>query len=64
MDLNVEREDIDLPPRAPEVTPELVAFTRRRVYAGADRDAEIEQLLRAREPQEQRVTALWWPGEA
>ena len=62
--LKVEREDMVLAPRLPEVTPELVAFVRRRVYASADRDPEIEDLLRAREPREQRVTALWWPGEA
>lgn len=59
-----EREDILLPPRAPEVTPELVAFCRRRLYAGPERDAEIEAFLRAREPQEHRVVALWWAGAA
>jgi SAM-dependent methyltransferase len=62
MGLAVEREDILLPPRAPDVTPELVAFSRRRLYVGPERDAEIEDFLRAREPQEHRVAALWWPG--
>lgn len=60
----VEREDMELPPRNVEVTPEMVAFARRRVYVGADRDAEIEAFLRAREPAPHTVTALWWPGAA
>ena len=62
--LAVEREDIVLPPRVQEVTPETVAFARRRLYVGPERDPEIEAFLRAREPTEQRVTALWWPGAA
>ena len=64
MGLPVEREDVVLPPRAQEVTPETVAFARRRVYVGPERDAEIEEFLRAREPTEQRVAALWWRGAA
>jgi hypothetical protein len=64
MGVAVEREDMVLPPRAPEVTPQLVAFFRRRLYVGPERDTEIEQFLRAREPQEHRVIALWWPGQA
>ena len=64
MGLDVEREDIVLPPRVQEVTPETVAFARRRVYVGPERDPEIEEFLRAREPTEQRVVALWWPGAA
>lgn len=64
MGLAVEREDIVLPPRTMEVTPETVAFARRRLYVGEERDAEIAELLRARVPQEQRVAALWWPGAA
>lgn len=64
MGLAVEREDIVLPPRTPEVTPELVAFVRGRLYVGSDRDAEIKEFLLTREPQEQRVVALWWPGAA
>jgi SAM-dependent methyltransferase len=64
MGLAVDREDMVLPPRAPEVTPELVAFARRRLYVGPERDPEIERFLREREPQEHRVVALWWPGAA
>lgn len=64
MELGVEREDTVIPPRPREVTPELVAFARRRLLVGEDRDEEIAGLLRARQPQEQRVTALWWPGRA
>jgi len=41
-----------------------VAFVRRRLYVGPERDPEIEQFLRSREPQEHRVIALWWPGIA
>jgi precorrin-6B methylase 2 len=59
----VEREDMVLAPRAPEITPELVAFFRRRLYVGPDRDPDIERFLRDREPQEHRVIALWWPGQ-
>ena len=62
MGLAVEREDVVLPPRRPEVTPELVAFVRRRLYVGPERDAEIEAYLRDREPQDHRVAALWWPA--
>lgn len=61
MGLAVEREDMLLPARAQEVTPQLVAFCRRRLYVGPERDAEIEQWLRSREPSEHRVVALWWP---
>ena len=62
--LPVEREDIVLPPRSQPVTPESVAFARERLHVGPERDAEIEEFLRNREPQEQRVVALWWPGRA
>jgi hypothetical protein len=64
MGVGVEREDMVLPPRAQEVTPGLVAFFRRRLYVGPERDPEIERFLRTREPQEHRVVALWWPGQA
>lgn len=64
MGLAVEREDVVLPPRAQPVTPETVAFARRRLYVGPERDPEIEAFLRAREPAPQRVVALWWPGAA
>lgn len=62
MGMGVERKDMLLPPRVPEVTPELVAFSRRRLHVGPERDPEIERFLRARRPQEHRVVALWWPG--
>lgn len=64
MGLAVEREDMVLPPRALEATPDWVTFVRRRLHVGAQRDAEIEEYLRTREPQEHRVVALWWPGGA
>ena len=64
MGVAAEREDMVLPPRVPEITPDFVAFFRRRLYVGPERDAEIEQFLRNREPQEHRVIALWWPGRA
>ncbi len=64
MGLAVEREDMILPARVQEVTQKLVAFTRKRLFVGPERDAEIEAYLRAREPQEHRVVALWWPGAA
>lgn len=64
MGFEVEREDIVLPPRPQEITPEHVAYARRRLHVGPERDPEIAELLRARGPQEQRVVALWWPGAA
>ena len=64
MGFSVEREDIVLPPRLQEVTPQLVAFARRRLFVGPERDSDIEQFLREHDAQEQRVAALWWPGGA
>lgn len=64
MGLDVQREDIVLPPRVPEVTPQMIAFVRRRLYVGEERDPEIEAFLRNREAQDHRVAALWWPGTA
>jgi 2-polyprenyl-3-methyl-5-hydroxy-6-metoxy-1,4-benzoquinol methylase len=64
MGLAVEREDIVLPPRAQEVTPQMVAFARRRLYVGPERDPEIADLLRSRPLRNHRVAALWWPGAA
>lgn len=64
MGLAVEREDLVLPPKVQEVTPQLVAFTRRRLYVGPECDGEIEEYLRAQDPREHRVVALWWPGAA
>lgn len=64
MGLAVEREDIVLPPRRREITPEWVAFLRRRLYVGPDRDAQIEAFLGSYEPQHETIAALWWPGGA
>lgn len=63
MGLPVEREDAVIPPRAQDLTPESVAFARRRLYVGPERDAEIAEFLR-QVPDEHRVAALWWPGTA
>ena len=64
MGLAVEREDIDLQPRPREVTPAWVAFVRRRLYVGPESDPLIEEFLRSRPSQPERVAALWWPGDA
>lgn len=64
MGVAVEREDMVLPPQAPEITPAYVTFCRRRLYAGPERDAQIEAFLRSREPREHKVVALFWPGTA
>ena len=64
MGLTVEREDIVLPPRVQEVNEALVAFARRRLHVGSERDAEIEEHLRTREVPEQQVVCLFWPGTA
>jgi SAM-dependent methyltransferase len=64
MGLPVEREDILLPPVAQPVTEERVAFARRRLCVGPERDPEIAQFLRDYIPEEQLVAAFWWPGRA
>lgn len=64
MGLDVEREDLVLDPRPREVTPEFVAFVRRRLYVGPERDGEIEEFLRGLTPMPDTVVALWWPGAA
>lgn len=64
MGVAVEREDMVLPPAADEVTPERVAFTRRRLCVGPERDPEIARFLEEQPPLELRVAALWWPGTA
>lgn len=63
MGYDVEREDAVAPSRADGITPESVAFARRRLFVGPERDPEIEAFLR-RSPQEHRVVALWWSGRA
>lgn len=64
MGLLVEREDAIIPPRAQDLTPASVAFARRRLYVGPERDAEIAEFLRTQGSDEHRATALWWPGTA
>jgi SAM-dependent methyltransferase len=64
MGLAVAREDTVEPARTQDVTAELVAFARRRLHVGADRDAEIEGFLRTTPPPTQTIVALWWPGAA
>lgn len=44
---------------------EMVAFTRRRLCVGPERDAEIAELLGPPSAQPPRRTVtLWWPGKA
>lgn len=62
--LEVEREEVEVAPRWREVTAEVVAFARRRLCLGADRDPEIADLLEEHGGRPQRVVALWWPGTA
>ena len=64
MGFAVEREDAVVPPRMPDVTPESVAFARRRLYVGPERDPEIAEFLQALGPEGHHVVALWWPGAA
>ena len=64
MGLDVQREDAIVPASVTAVTPESVAFARRRLYVGPERDPEIAEFLRRLPPIEQHVVALWWPGAA
>lgn len=64
MGFRATREDVVLPPAVREVTPQRVAFARRRLFVDEDRDEEIAQLLRDLEPRQHRIAALWWPGGA
>ncbi|MGI8536331.1 MAG: class I SAM-dependent methyltransferase [Mycobacteriales bacterium] len=64
MGLAVQREDIVLPANPRDVTTEFVAFARRRLFVGPEKDPEIEQFLRAMTPEPMTVVALWWPGAA
>jgi hypothetical protein len=64
MGLVAGREDVVVPGQAREVTPERVAFARRRLYVGEERDEEIAELLRTLPPVDVTVAALWWPGAA
>lgn len=62
--LSVEREDLALPGTKREVTPQFVAFVRRRLYVGPEHDAQIEDFLRQMPAPPHTVVALWWPGGA
>lgn len=64
MGIDATREDVVLPPRVREVTPERVAFARRRLLVGPERDDEIAELLRSLPAPEHRVAAIWWCGTA
>lgn len=64
MGIEAGREDVVVPGQAREVTPERVAFARRRLYVGEERDEEIAELLRTLPPVDVTVAALWWPGTA
>ena len=62
--LDVAREDFALPVTKRKVTAEFVAFVRRRLYVGPERDGEIEEFLRELPAQPHTVVALWWAGAA
>lgn len=64
MGIEAGREDVVVPGHARDVTPERVAFARRRLYAGEERDEEIADLLRTLPPVDVTVAAPWWPGAA
>lgn len=40
-----------------------VAMTRRRLCVGAERDPEIETLLRKQATPPRRAVTIWWPGQ-
>jgi SAM-dependent methyltransferase len=42
---------------------DIVAFVRRRLCLGAERDREIDELMEA-EPGSRRIATIWWPGTA
>lgn len=64
MGLAVEREHAVLPARRRDTSPAGVAFMRRRLMVGEDRDPEIAELMRTLPQSEQVRVALWWPGGA
>ncbi|MDP9441878.1 MAG: class I SAM-dependent methyltransferase [Actinomycetota bacterium] len=64
MGLEVQREEVEVAARWREVTPEVVAFGRRRLCLAPDRDAEVAMLLEEHGGRPQRVVTLWWPGTA
>lgn len=64
MGVAVEREDAVVPARPRDVSPAGVAFMRRRLMVGEDRDPEIAELMRTLPQVDQVRVALWWPGGA
>lgn len=64
MGLAVERQEAALPARGRDTSPAGVAFMRRRLMVGEDRDSEIAELLRTLPQSDQVRVALWWPGGA
>ncbi len=61
MGLPVRYEESERPSLWREVDPaERVAFARRRLCLGPDRDADIEALLPPPEDEPQRLVTLWW----
>ncbi|HUP70553.1 MAG TPA: class I SAM-dependent methyltransferase [Acidimicrobiales bacterium] len=61
---DVGLEAYDAPPRwHADHREEMVAFTRRRLCLGAERDAEVAALLEPSPGPRPQVT-LWWPGTA
>lgn len=64
MGLAAEREDTVVPSPERDTTPEAVAFLRRRLMVGEDRDPEIAELLRTLPATDRTRVALWWPGAA
>jgi SAM-dependent methyltransferase len=54
-------EGFDRPPRPAGKRTDLVAFVRRRLCLGAERDAELDALLRTRSPfSGGPAVTLWW----
>jgi SAM-dependent methyltransferase len=62
MGFAVAREDAVVPARMADVNPKSVAFARRRLYVGPERDAEIGAFLTSLQPELHEVTAFWWPA--
>jgi SAM-dependent methyltransferase len=64
MGLKVERDNWVVEGRPRDTAPGSVAFFRRRLMVGEDRDAEIAEVMRTLAPTSHTRAALWWPGTA
>lgn len=64
MGVAAEREEAVVAARARDLSPEGVAFMRRRLMVGEDRDPEIAELMRTLPPSDHVRVAIWWPGAA